>query len=544
MNEVRTDFLVIGSGIAGLSFALKVADAGTVAIITKKEKAESNTNYAQGGIAAVTSSDDSYELHMNDTFDAGVGLCHHDAVEALVTEGPQRLKELMEMGVQFTQKNGSLDLGREGGHSKNRIVHAHDKSGWEIERALLHNIANHSNIQVFEDHHAIDLITEHHLGQDVAKIKPIHCWGSYALDVRENRVKTFLANVTALCSGGVGQVYLHTTNPMIATGDGISMAYRAGAKIGNMEFIQFHPTTLYNSGSLNESSRRPAFLISEAVRGFGGILKTIRGEEFMTRYDARGSLAPRDIVARAIDTELKKHGDEYVLLDLRHLPAERVKDHFPHIYETCLSKYKLDITKEPIPVVPAAHYSCGGVVTDLEGRTTLQNLFACGEVSMTGVHGANRLASNSLLEAVVFSHRAARIAREQVMQKEKLPNIPPWDESGTFNAEEWVLIEHNRREIQTVMWDYVGIVRSNFRLERAARRLRLIKDEVKDFYRRTKVTEGLIELRSLATVADLIVRSAMMRNESRGLHYTTDYPERDDKSWLRDTMIERYGSKQ
>jgi L-aspartate oxidase len=538
MNEIRTDFLVIGSGIAGLSFALKVADAGTVAIITKKEKAESNTNYAQGGIAAVTSSDDSYDLHIRDTLDAGVGLCHLDAVTVLVREGPQRLKELIEMGVQFTQKNGKLDLGREGGHSRNRIVHAHDKSGWEIERALLHNIANHPNIYVYEDHHAIDLITEHHLGQDVAKVQPIHCWGAYALDVRENRVKTFLAHVTALCTGGVGQVYLHTTNPLIATGDGVAMAYRAGAKIGNMEFIQFHPTTLYNSGS-------PAFLISEAVRGFGGILKTKRGEEFMSRYDARGSLAPRDIVARAIDTELKKHGDDYVFLDLRHLSANKVQEHFPYIYQTCLTKYKLDITKEPIPVVPAAHYSCGGVVTDLDGRTTVCNLFACGEVSMTGVHGANRLASNSLLEAVVFSHRAARAAKEQITTKAKLPTVPPWDDSGTFNAEEWVLISHNKTEIQSLMWDYVGIVRSNFRLERAARRLRLIKDEVKDFYRRTKITEGLIELRSLATVAELIVRSAMMRKESRGLHYTTDYPERDDKNWLRDTVIERYsGSKQ
>lgn len=533
MNEIRTDFLVIGSGIAGLSFALKVADVGTVAIITKKEKAESNTNYAQGGIATVISPDDSYELHMKDTLDAGVGLCHRNAVEVLVTEGPQRLKELIDLGVQFTKKEGQLDLGREGGHSKNRIVHAADRSGWEIERALLHNIANHPNITVYENHQAIDLITEHHLGKDVATVKPIHCWGTYALDVEANRVKTFLANVTVLCTGGVGQVYLHTTNPLIATGDGVAMAYRAGAHIGNMEFIQFHPTTLFDSGS-------PAFLISEAVRGFGGILKTKRGEEFMQRYDSRGSLAPRDIVARAIDTELKKHGDEYVLLDLRHLSAEKVREHFPHIYETCLTKYKLDITKEPIPVVPAAHYSCGGVVTDLEGRTTIQNLFACGEVSMTGVHGANRLASNSLLEAVVFSHRAAQAAKEHAKQKNVIPAIPPWDESGTFNAEEWVLIEHNRREIQTVMWDYVGIVRSNFRLERAARRLRLIKDEVKDFYRRTKVTEGLIELRNLATVADLIVRSAMKRKESRGLHYTTDYPERDDKNFLRDTVLGRF----
>lgn len=533
MNEVQVDFLVIGSGIAGLSFALKVANVGTVAVITKKEKAESNTNYAQGGIAAVVSQNDSFDLHIQDTLNAGVGLCHRDAVEVLVKEGPQRLQELIALGVQFTYKKGQIDLGREGGHSRNRIVHARDRSGWEIERALLYHIATHPNITVYEDHLAIDLITEHHLGVDVATIKPIHCWGAYALDIRENRVKTFLSKITALCTGGVGQVYLHTTNPLIATGDGVAMAYRAGAKIANMEFIQFHPTTLYNSGS-------PAFLISEAVRGFGAILKTKRGEEFMHRYDERGSLAPRDIVARTIDTELKKHGDEYVLLDLCHLPAEEVKKTFPYIYETCLNTYKLDITKEPIPVVPAAHYSCGGVVTDLEGRTSIQNLFACGEASMTGVHGANRLASNSLLEAVVFSHRAAQCAKELVKNPQQIPSIPPWDESGTFNAEEWVLISHNRREIQEVMWDYVGIVRSNLRLERSARRLRLIKEEVEDFYRRTKVNDGLIELRNLTTVADLIVCSALMRKESRGLHYTTDYPERDDINWCKDTVITRY----
>ena len=531
--EIRTDYLIIGSGIAGLSFALKAARTGTVAIITKKEKAESNTNYAQGGIAAVVSGEDSVLLHIQDTLSAGVDLCHRDAVEILVNEGPLRLQDLIEAGVDFTRTEGKLDLGREGGHSRNRIVHARDRSGWEIEQTLLRQIASHPSITVYENNQAIDLITEHHLGQTVGPERPIHCWGAYALDVDRNEVKTFLAPTTVLCSGGLGHIYLHTTNPLIATGDGYAMAYRAGALMGNMEFIQFHPTTLFNSGS-------PSFLISEAVRGFGGILKTKTGSEFMNNYDSRGSLAPRDIVARAIDNELKKSGDEYVLLDLRHLDPEKVKAEFPHIYQTCLTTYKLDITREPVPVVPAAHYSCGGVVTDLEGRTTVHNLYACGEVSMTGVHGANRLASNSLLEALVFSHRAAESSLRDRADARAIPAIPAWDESGTYNTEEWVLIAHNRKEIQTIMWDYVGIVRSNLRLERARRRLRLIKDEVKDFYTRTKVTEGLIELRNLATVADLVVRSALKRKESRGLHYTTDYPERNDITWMKDTVLSTF----
>jgi len=530
-KEIESDFLVIGSGIAGLSFALKAAEYGTVSIITKKEKAESNTNYAQGGIAVVASDSDSIELHIQDTLNTGMGLCHRDAVEVLVKEGPNRLQELIQLGVEFTQKNGKLDLGREGGHSRNRIVHSHDHTGYEIERALLHSIANHPRITIYENHLAIDLITEHHLGKPISRAMPIHCWGAYVLDVKTNLVKKFLANVTILCSGGVGQVYLHTTNPPIATGDGVAMAYRAGALIANMEFIQFHPTTLFNSGS-------PAFLISEAIRGFGGILKTKQGEEFMKRYDQRGSLTPRDIVARAIDTELKKSGDEYVLLDLRHLNPEKVKESFPHIYETCLSKYKLDITKEPIPVVPAAHYSCGGIVTDLDGQTSINNLYACGEVAMTGVHGANRLASNSLLEAIVFSHRAfEHSVNHRKFKNISIPKIPDWDDSGTFDAEEWVLIQHDIKEIKQIMWDYVGIVRSNLRLERAQRRIKLIRDEIENFYKRTKVTEGLIELRNISMVAELIIRSALMRKESRGLHFNTDYPERNDEYWSYDTVI-------
>jgi L-aspartate oxidase len=533
-NEIYSDFLVIGSGIAGLTFALQVAEAGRVVIITKKEKADSNTNLAQGGIATVTAPDDSFYLHIKDTLECGVGLCHEDAVEILVKEGPERLKQLIEFGVQFTQEEGRLQLGREGGHSRNRIVHAKDLTGREIERALLSRISEHPNITVFENHISIELITEHHLGKNALRdksVSPIHCWGVYALDVEQNRVKQFLAKCTLLSTGGLGQVYRHTTNPLIATGDGFAMAYRAGAVLANMEFVQFHPTTLFDSGS-------PAFLISEAVRGFGAILTTKSGQEFMQKHDNRGSLAPRDVVARAIDTELKKRGDEHVFLDLRHLDANKVKERFPNIYSTCLTQFKLDITREPIPVVPAAHYSCGGVVVDLWGRTSIQNLYACGEVSMTGVHGANRLASNSLLEALVFSHRASLDAKKTLaVHNDAFPPISDWDESGTFNAEEWVLIEHDRKEVQQVMWDYVGIVRSDMRLERAQRRIKLIRDEIETFYKKTRVTEGLIELRNIALVADLIIQSAMIRKESRGLHYTTDYPQRDDVHWKHDTVL-------
>jgi L-aspartate oxidase len=530
----RFDFLVLGSGIAGLSYALKVAEVGTVAIITKKERAESNTNYAQGGVAAVMSAVDSFELHINDTLVTGCGLCHRDAVEILVREGPARLRELIQLGVEFTkQESGALDLGREGGHSTNRIVHARDLTGREIERALIAQVTAHRNITVFENHTAIELLTEHHTADKrLIGRANIHCWGAYVLNNQKLRVDTFLAPVVLLATGGLGQVYLHTTNPLIATGDGVAMAYRAGATIANMEFIQFHPTTLYNSGS-------PSFLISEAVRGHGGILKTIDGREFMQKYDARKSLAPRDIVAYAIDTELKRRGEDYVWLDLRHLPAEDVISHFPHIYNTCLSRYRIDITKEPIPVVPAAHYACGGVVTDTEGRTSIHGLYASGEVSMTGVHGANRLASNSLLEGLVFSDRAATSAVQFFREgSPAIPAIREWDDSGTFNSEEWVLIAHNKKEIQQIMWDYVGIVRSNLRLERALRRMDLIKNEVETFYKKTKVTEGLIELRNLAQCAMLIIQCAMKRRESRGLHVTTDYPERNDKDFLADTIAE------
>jgi L-aspartate oxidase len=530
--EIKTDFLVLGSGIAGLFFAIKAAELGTVAIVTKKEKAESNTNYAQGGIASVIAPEDTYESHINDTMKAGAYLCHRDAVEVLVKEGPHYIKELIDIGVAFTRKGADLDLGKEGGHSMHRIVHAADLTGKEVERALLAYAANHPNITMYENHVAIDLITEHHLfGTEKKHYNMIHCWGAYVLDAEENTVKTFLATTTMLATGGAGQVYLHTTNPSIATADGVAMAHRAGAKIANMEFIQFHPTTLYDSGS-------PSFLISEAVRGFGAVLRNSSGEDFMKRYHPMASLAPRDVVARAIDAELKKSGDDYVTLDLSHLDPAGVKEHFPNIFERCL-RSNIDMARDPIPVVPAAHYSCGGVVTDLNGQTTISGLYACGEVSMTGVHGANRLASNSLLEALVFASRAAAHVKENGSTITPIPGIAPWDDSGTINSDEWVLVAHDRKEIQQIMWDYVGIVRSNHRLERAQRRVELIEKEVRDFYIRTKVTEGLIELRNISCVAGLIIHSGLLRKESRGLHYNTDYPDKDDANWLKDTVIEQ-----
>ena len=533
---IKTDFLIIGSGIAGLSLALKVAALGTVAIITKKEQAESNTNYAQGGVAAVVSPDDSFALHIEDTLKAGAGLCHRDAVELLVHKGPERVRELIDWGVEFTyhqdSKKTMLDLGREGGHSRNRIVHARDLTGRIVEQSLLQAIKQHPNISIFEQHIAIDLITEHHLDQKSERnYIPLHCWGAYVLDESQGIILQFLARATVLASGGCGQIYLHTTNPQIATGDGIAMSYRAGAKIANLEFMQFHPTTLYHPNA-------NSFLISEAVRGFGGILKTQDGNPFMKKYHPMGELAPRDIVARAIDSELKKSGKDFVFLDITHKNNEEIKTKFPHIFENCL-KYNIDITRQPIPVVPAAHYMCGGVLTDLQGKTTIHNLYACGEVSCTGVHGANRLASNSLLEAVVFAHQVYDdIARHVETQIEpQLPMFPQWNDEGTFNHEEWILISHDKEEVQRLMWDYVGIVRSNLRLKRALRRINFISREIENFYKKTTVTSAIIELRNLVLVAKLIVSCALYRKESRGLHFTTDYPEANDSLWRKDTVI-------
>ncbi len=514
----RFDFLVLGSGVAGLSYALRVARHGTVAIVTKKESAESNTNYAQGGIAGVMDDEDSYQSHIADTLTAGAGLCDREAVEVVVREGPRRIRELMDFGARFTRENGLLHLGREGGHSAHRIVHAADATGREVERALLAKVRAHPNIHIFEFHFALELITEHHLGQHVSRLRPdMHCFGAYVLDEKADRVKTFLARATLLATGGSGQVYLHTTNPAIATGDGTAMAYRAKARIANMEFVQFHPTTLYHPEAAS-------FLISEAVRGEGGLLLNRAGERFMPKYDPRAELAPRDIVARAIDDQLKQTGDPHVWLDVSHRPADRIREHFPTIYETCLG-YGIDITREPIPVVPAAHYQCGGVQTDLFGRTSLAGLFACGEVTCTGLHGANRLASNSLLEALVFSHRAIAPSIAYAREVAWREDVPPWDAGGTVRPNEWVLISHNRDELRRVMWDYVGIVRSNLRLKRALRRTRMLYEETEDFYRRSRVSPGLCELRNMIAVAYLIIRSAQMRRESRGLHYMLDYPE-------------------
>lgn len=539
MKETKDfDFLVLGSGIAGLMYAISVADHGKVAVVTKKQDKESNTNYAQGGIASAVSIEDSFHLHIEDTLKAGAGLCNKDAVRVMVTEGPQYIYELMKLGTRFTEegrgKKRHLHLGREGGHSIHRIVHAKDLTGREIERSLLVVAHNHPNITFFEHHVGVDLITEHHLSYPQRMDEPgINCWGAYVLNLKTGKVEIFRSPITVLATGGIGQVYLHTTNPSIATGDGVSMTYRAGGKVANLEFMQFHPTALYLPNTYQP------FLISEAVRGAGAILRDTHGRDFMLEYDSRGSLAPRDIVARAIDREMKKSGEPCVYLDLKTIGRKEIIRRFPNIYHHCL-EHKIDITMEMIPVVPAAHYMCGGVVTDLWGRASIKNLYACGEVACTGVHGANRLASNSLLEALVFTHRASKHSIEVIQeQKNTLPNILPWSIEGTFNSEEWVLIAHDRLEIQRLMWDYVGIVRSDFRLNRAERRVRLIAEEVENFYKKTTVTGDIIDLRNLSTVAHLIIRCALKRKESRGLHYTTDYPDRNDAEWLHDTVIKK-----
>jgi len=529
--NIQTDILVIGSGIAGLFYALRVADHKKVVIVTKKQTVESNTNYAQGGIASVLAADDRYELHIEDTLEAGAGLCHLDAVKTVVEEGPELVKELLHLGVDFTTKNQQLHLGREGGHSRNRIVHSKDLTGKEIERVLVARALSHPNVTILENHMAIELITEHHFQNQSTKesAKNIHCWGAYVLDKEQNTIKKFLATTTVLTSGGCGCVYLHTTNPAIATGDGVAMAFRAGAKVANMEFIQFHPTTLFHPDARSH-------LISEAVRGHGAYLRNKAGERFMERYDQRKELAPRDIVARAIDSELKQRGDDCVFLDLRHLDAEETKQAFPNIFQKCQS-ISLDITRDLIPVVPAAHYSCGGVVSDLYGRSSIANLFVCGEVSMTGLHGANRLASNSLLEALVFANRAAQISLTGTSETVPEFRIRDWDISGTYNTEEWVLISHNKREIQTLLWDYVGIVRSTLRLQRAQRRINLLYEEVENFYKRTRVSEKLLELRNLTLVGKIIIESALRRMESRGLHFTSDYPHTNPTLSQFDTVL-------
>lgn len=538
--RINTDILVIGSGIAGLRFAIEVSQFAEVYIVTKKDKAESNTNYAQGGIASVFDPNDNFDLHIQDTLAAGAGLCKKEAVELIVKEGPNEINKLIELGTQFSlTKNGKLDLAREGGHSRNRIVHAKDLTGKEVERALLNKINEIENIHLLENHFAIDLITEHHLQNSTkSNNSKIHCWGAYVYDIEYGVVHTFISKVTLIATGGLGQAYLHTTNPPIATGDGFAMAYRAGALIGNMEFVQFHPTAVYESDAHTRSTK-PAFLISEAVRGFGGKLRLQNGDEFLHKYDPRAELAPRDIVARAIDMELKKRGEEFVYLDLTFKNPDEIKQKFPNIYQKCL-EMNIDITKQFIPVIPAAHYACGGIVTDLNGATSIINLFATGESAMTGVHGANRLASNSLLEALVFSKYAAILAKKII--KDKLYSIPDgisdWVDTGTITPEERILISRTRLEIREILWDYVGIVRSNERLQRALKRYEIILKEVKNLYDESRISEEILELRNLSTVAYLITYSASLRKESRGLHYNIDYPYQDDKNFLRPTLVQ------
>jgi L-aspartate oxidase len=532
--EMRTDYLIIGSGVAGLSFALQAAKSGSVAIVTKKEKMETSTNYAQGGIASVFAPDDSLELHIRDTFESGCGLCNEEVVRMVVREGPERIRELLSLGVNFShKKNKTLDLGMEGGHTKRRIVHTKDRTGQELEKVLLEHVEGNKNITILENHVAIDLITKSKMikrGINTSETKET-CWGAYVLDANQNRVITCLSRVTVLATGGAGKVYLYTSNPDIASGDGVAMGYRAGVKVANMEFVQFHPTCLYHPLAKN-------FLISEAVRGEGGILLDKRGARFMEKYHPLKDLAFRDVVARSIDLELKRSGEECVYLDISHKPASFIRDRFPHIYETC-RQYQIDITKDPIPVVPAAHYMCGGLLTDKDGLTGIHNLYAIGEVACTGLHGANRLASNSLLEALVLARRAAGRSTHDLVNNRKipLPKPPLWDSGGATDSEDQVVVTHNWDEIRRFMWNYVGIVRTNKRLARAKSRVEIIQDEIKEYYWNFIVTRDLLELRNLAQVAELIIASASIRKESRGLHYNLDYPSEDNKHWRRDTVL-------
>jgi L-aspartate oxidase len=532
---LQADVLVIGSGVAGLTYALKIADDARVLLITKKEDTESNTNYAQGGIAAVMSPDDSPELHLEDTLVCGAGLCHRDAVEQLVSEGPQRVRDLIKWGAHFTAErtadgHDQLSLGREGGHSRRRIVHAKDLTGREVERTLVTAVQEHRNIQVLEHHLAMDLLTTTTGGQPSVL-------GACVLDTRAGEVQTYQARTVALATGGCGQVYLHSTNPRIATGDGVAMAYRAGARVANMEFIQFHPTTLYHPEA-------QSFLISEAVRGEGAVLKLRDGTTFMERYHPMASLAPRDVVARAIDQELKESGDDYVLLDLTHLAPDQVRGWFPNIYARC-HEFGIDITREPIPIVPAAHYSCGGVLTDLAGRSSLDRLYVIGEAACTGVHGANRLASNSLLEALVFAHHAADDTRKRLLRDREAGAAATGDCEGandphrSANEVSPEFVQLLRQLLQTLMWTHVGIVRSDRRLQQALREVRLLHEAIEKLFHSTRVTEGTIELRNIALVGQLIIRSALQRKESRGLNTNVDHPERDDVRGVLDTILAR-----
>jgi L-aspartate oxidase len=522
---LQTDFLVIGSGIAGLTFAVKAAQRfpdKTITILTKAATDETNTKYAQGGIAVVNDDErDSFQKHIEDTLVAGDGLCDERIVQIVVEEGPQRVDEIIEWGTQFDKDHeGEYMRGREGGHSEFRILHHKDITGFEIERALVAEARRHSNIVIHNHWFVVDIITQHHLGYLVTKVTPdTQCYGVYAINLETYEIEKILAPVTLMATGGTGQAYRTTTNPVIATGDGIAMAYRAKGRIENMEFIQFHPTALYEVGV------SPSFLITEAVRGDGGILRNKDGEAFMERYDPRKDLAPRDVVARAIDSELKRTGTEHLYLDCRHMDGGKFRAHFPNIYAKCLS-IGIDVSTQMIPVAPAAHYCCGGIQTDEWGRSSIKNLYACGECASTGLHGANRLASNSLLEALVFAHRCAEDAARTIASATLPPDIPDWNASGTREPKEMILITQSLKELQAIMSDYVGIVRNDIRLERAMRRIDLIHSETEALYQTTTLSPQLMELRNLITIAYLIIKGASFRKESRGLHYTTDYPEK------------------
>ena len=530
MRIIDTDHLVVGSGIAGLLSALHLAEHGRVLILTKKDRADSNTNYAQGGIACVMTSDDSFEDHVRDTLDAGAGLCNEDVVRAIVSHGPDRIAELEKLGVAFAEHAGKrgagYDLGQEGGHSRRRVLHAGDITGREVETVLLRRAMAHKRITIREQCMVIDLITTGWLGLSGES----RCVGAYALDRSSGEIFAVRAPYTVLASGGGGKVYLYTSNPDIATGDGMALAWRAGVPIRNMEFIQFHPTCLFHP-------RAKSFLISEAVRGEGAELVDAAGTPFMSRYDRRGSLAPRDIVARAIDQEMKRTGEPCVYLDARHKSRAFLRKRFPNIYGTCLG-YGFDMAKDLLPVVPAAHYFCGGVEAGLDGVTALAGLFVCGETACTGLHGANRLASNSLLEALVCAYNLAETV-SSLPSRRRLRNvaIPAWEYGAAAHSDETIVVEHNWNEVRTCMWDYVGIVRSDKRLERAHRRIRNLRQEIRQYYLDYLVTADILELRNIADVAELIVRCADMRKESRGLHYTLDYPERNDARWRVDTVI-------
>jgi len=530
--QINCDYLVIGSGLAGMVFALEAAESGHVIMITKRRMMDASTNYAQGGIAAVIDRGDSFQEHIRDTMVAGAGLCKEDVVRMTVESAPDAVRRLVDLGVEFSRSEenvGEFDLGREGGHSKRRVMHVGDFTGNAFQEALVKKVIKHPNITVYENHVAVDLIMKHKItGERRDRV----CLGAYVLDAQSGEVFTFASSLTLLASGGAGKVYLYTSNPDIATGDGVAMAARAGARISNMEFYQFHPTVLYHP-------QETSFLISEALRGEGGILRRIDGTDFMKQYHPMASLAPRDVVARAIDQELKAHGERYVLLDMSSCAPDFIENRFPNIYKHC-KDLGLDIRHEPIPVVPAAHYSCGGVATDMNGCTSIERLYAAGEVACTGLHGANRLASNSLLEAIVFGYRAAVDAKKlycNAGRQKMIESVPIWDTGRAIPSDEVVIVTQTWEEIRRFMWNFVGIARSDHRLERAYSRISLVRSEIEKYYWKYNLTRDFVELRNIALVSDLIIRSAMLRKESRGIHYNVDYPYTDDRNYCADTVI-------